>query len=65
MGHYDSCYEHDAEKHYNEMKDDAEDRITRTLYSMSLDNMRLLADIAENIESFVAVFQIISKQKRS
>jgi hypothetical protein len=70
MGHYDSCYEYEdeqdakrLEKTREERKDSANDKVRSAMYDMNMEQVELLAEIAEDIDAFERVFKVIGRKR--
>lgn len=62
MGHYDSCYESDADEQYEkdllELNLDIQDKVR----DLDLDDLRIVAKILMNLENLKGFFKVLKMQ---
>ena len=61
MGHYDSCYEHEAQQEFDKEWESLTDNINRAIDKMAIDDLEFLANVAENIDDYRTFFKVLKK----
>jgi hypothetical protein len=64
MGHYDNCYEHDAEEKYREEREGLQDEIVDSFTSIDNAELKFLRDVAIDIKSYKTFFRIMKKHSK-
>ena len=61
MGHYDNCYEHEAQKEFDKEWKTLTSTISNKIETMTIYELKFLADVAKNIDDYMTFFKVLKK----